>query len=181
MRRVLRNRVSLILAGVSVLSALLLMECFSGRNNPLDPLNPDYVAPQITIDTSGANVGREDTISTDSATIIVTGNREVSVFRARIDSSDWSQWQTSGIFGYGSLTSGKHIVTIESKYDGWDDVVSDLVGFVVQNGTNSSKTLTAFSFCVLSPVRHPGIVSFGMTQCDKATSLEKYLPLPNDS
>jgi uncharacterized protein (TIGR02145 family)/uncharacterized repeat protein (TIGR02543 family) len=120
------------MAGLSALWVMLFMVCTSERNNPLDAYNPNFVPPSIYIDTTGTNIGKGDTISIDSATITVTGNRTESRFRARIDSGVWSQWQVSGVFGYDSLTSGRHSVTIGSKYGDFDVVVTDTITFFVR-------------------------------------------------
>ena len=112
--------------------------------------NPAVVKPSITIDTNGTNVGKGDTVSTDSATITVIGNRAESRFRARIDTSVWSQWQLSGMFTYDSLTVGYHAVTIESKYEGGDSVVTESIAFFVRSPKSTAKTFASFDFTSLN-------------------------------
>ena len=112
--------------------------------------NPAVVQPSISIDTTGTNVGKGDTVSTNSATITVIGNRTESRFRARIDSSVWSQWQLSGTFTFDSLTSGSHAVMIESKYEGVDDVVTEAIAFFVRSPKSTAKALASFDFASLN-------------------------------
>jgi uncharacterized protein (TIGR02145 family)/uncharacterized repeat protein (TIGR02543 family) len=112
--------------------------------------NPASVQPSISIDTTGAHVGKGDTVSTGSATINVAGNSEESKFRARIDTGAWSQWQLSGMFTYDSLTVGSHTVTIESKYEGGDTVVAEAIAFFVRSPKSTAKALSSFDFTSLN-------------------------------
>jgi hypothetical protein len=64
---------------------MVVTSCLNEYGNPMDPRNPDYVPPQITIDTSASTIDKGDTIPGTSVIIAVTGNRERSIFRAKID------------------------------------------------------------------------------------------------
>ncbi len=58
-------------------------------DNPIDPGNPAYVAPQTTI-TGGPAQG--STISQNSATFTWSGNATGMLFQYRLNASQWSPW-----------------------------------------------------------------------------------------
>ena len=70
-------------------------------DNPLDPNNPDYNEPTISI----SGVDNNQTIITNNIDITLKGNENVSEYRYQILSSDpfidmgsnWSEWTASNI------------------------------------------------------------------------------------
>jgi len=150
MVHVFNSRILLSLIGLTILTTTMFLFCTGELNNPLDSRNPNYVPPSITIDTTGNNIGNGDSISTNSVTIMVKGNRTESTFRACIDSSTCTEWKSSGTFQFDSLLSGSHTVIIESKYEGWDFVTTEtIVFFIVDKIPDTAKTLTSFEFANL--------------------------------
>ncbi len=148
MKHAFKAWILLSLTTLSVLSLMLFSVCTGERDNPLDIHNPNHKRPAINVDTTGDYLKDRDTIYTDTATIKVTGNDALSRFKAIIDNKDSTEWQDSStfIFRYSSLASGKHSVVIRSKYEGWENVESKTITFLVRSKTYTAKALTSFGF-----------------------------------
>ena len=71
------------------LLALLFFSCAEDfvPVNPVDPDNPDYVPPIVSI-VSGPTEGQ--TLLTETAVFTFSGNQESMLFRTRLDSGYWS-------------------------------------------------------------------------------------------
>lgn len=97
-------------------------------DNPLDPDNPDYEPPLVTI-ISGPSEG--EVIGEPQATFEWEGNELVTFYRVRFDSNDWSDWsvETSKTFDY--LDEGDHSVSIQSSYSSGDTSSVSSLSFVV--------------------------------------------------
>ena len=96
--------------------------------NALDPDNPDYVPPIISI-VSGPTEGQ--TLLTSSVVVEFSGNEESMLFRTRLDSSYWSGWISSQSVTLDYLDEGDHIFSLQGRYTTGDtsDVIS--IGFAV--------------------------------------------------
>lgn len=97
-------------------------------SNPLDPDNPEYIPPQITI-ISGPSEG--EVLTTSSVKFIWEGNSNESIlFRHRFN-GQWSDWNEleSVLFDY--LDEGEHIFSAQSKYTNEDTSEIATVNFGV--------------------------------------------------
>jgi len=89
-------------------------------DNPLDPSNPDYVKPTISI----LSPSDQQTINTDKVEIILQGNELVTEYRYRIVTSDtyfnmgdlWSDWSTSNTISIELLNEYTYTVNAQSRY-----------------------------------------------------------------
>jgi hypothetical protein len=86
-------------------------------DNPLDPSNPDYELPMVSI----TNLHY---ISLDKIDITLQGNENVSEYRYKIKSSDsfidmnnaWSVWSSSNIVSLEYLNEYSYELTAQSRY-----------------------------------------------------------------
>ena len=80
-------------------------------DNPLDPGNPNYLSPTVTI--IGGPISGE-TLSDATSTFIWEGNESATHFRFSLDSPMWSEWitETSRTF---YLDEGSHHFEIQAK------------------------------------------------------------------
>ena len=87
-------------------------------DNPLDPSNPDYVKPTISI----LSPSNQQTISTDKVDVALQGNELVSDYRYKIitsdvyKSSDWSSWSSSNKVSLEFLNEYTYTVIAQSRY-----------------------------------------------------------------
>mgnify|MGYP003987645185 FL=1 len=89
-------------------------------DNPLDPLNPEYQEPTITI----LSPSDQQTINTDKVEIILQGNELVTEYRYRIVTSDtyfnmgdlWSDWSTSNTISIELLNEYTYTIDAQSRY-----------------------------------------------------------------
>jgi hypothetical protein len=82
-------------------------------SNPLDPNNPDYEPPQVTI-TGGPQEG--DTLLFDGATFRWKGNRPGMVFLYRLDDRDWSEPTTDTLAPLDLIDEGPHTFQVKGRY-----------------------------------------------------------------
>ena len=124
---------------ICVLSLYLLIVVFLScdevaviQNNPYDPSNPNYTAPQVNL-IAGPTEG--SLINTHVVTFQWEGNELVSEYRYNIDhrhdSLSWSDWseQTSVSINY--LDEGDHTFSVQSRYDSGDTSEAATVNYLV--------------------------------------------------
>lgn len=97
-------------------------------DNPLDPDNPDYEAPLVTI-ISGPTEG--EIINSSEAAFGWEGNAEGMQFRFRRDGQSWSDWgnATAAVLYY--LDEGAHTFALQGKYISEDTSAIARVTFIV--------------------------------------------------
>ena len=87
-------------------------------DNPLDPSNPDYVKPTISI----LSPSNQQTINTDKVDVALQGNELVSDYRYKIvtsdvyKSADWSSWSSSNKVSLEFLNEYTYTVNAQSRY-----------------------------------------------------------------
>jgi len=98
-----------------ILIVLFILSCAEEfvPDNPVDPDNPDYVPPIISI-VSGPTEGQ--TLLTESAVFTFSGNQESMLFRTRLDSNYWSGWISSLSYTLDYLDEGDHTFYLQGKY-----------------------------------------------------------------
>ena len=121
-----------------VLIGILFLSCEEIDYNPLDSVNPDYIAPETTI-TSDIN---GSTLDISTVTITFAGNDEVTEYSYSADSSSWSSWisTTSVLIDY--LDEGQHTFSVKGRYaSGDEDESPATASFTVDAVQNSSLRL----------------------------------------
>ena len=87
-------------------------------DNPLDPNNPDYVKPTISI----LSPSDQQTFDTDKVDVTLQGNELVSEYRYKIVTSDvykaadWSSWSSSNEVSLEFLNEYTYTVNAQSRY-----------------------------------------------------------------
>ena len=87
-------------------------------DNPLDPLNPEYQEPTVTI----LSPSDQQTINTDKVDVVLQGNELVSDYRYEIvtsdvyKSADWSSWSSSNKVSLEFLNEYTYTVNVQSRY-----------------------------------------------------------------
>ena len=87
-------------------------------DNPLDPSNPEYEKPTISI----LSPSDQQTINTDKVDVALQGNELVSDYRYKIvtsdvyKSSDWSSWSSSNKVSLEFLNEYTYTVNAQSRY-----------------------------------------------------------------
>ena len=91
--------------------------------NPIDPGNPDYIPPIVSI-TGGLESGQ--TITQENLTVNFSGNETSMLFRTRLDSMNWSGWANALNATLEYLDEGDHQFSLQGKYTTGDtsDIVS---------------------------------------------------------
>jgi hypothetical protein len=94
--------------------------------NPLDPNNPDYTAPQISILSPSDN----EIINTSSIIFNWEGNRDGMLFRYEVDSK-WSDWNENKSVQIDHYDEGSHSFSAQSKYATGDTSAVATINFEV--------------------------------------------------
>ncbi|MBC8346642.1 MAG: hypothetical protein ISR89_10175 [Candidatus Marinimicrobia bacterium] len=87
-------------------------------DNPLDPNNPEYVQPTISI----LSPSDQETITTDKVDITFQGNELVNEYRYEIittdiyKATDWSDWSASNTLSLEFLNEHTYTVNAQSRY-----------------------------------------------------------------
>jgi len=95
--------------------------------NPYDPLNDDYVKPEVNF-TSVPNEGA--TISTSNITFGWEGNEEGMFYRYAFDEV-WTIWEENKAATISHIDEGSHSIAIQSKYPTGDTSQVKTVAFIV--------------------------------------------------
>jgi len=116
---------------VGTLSIIVIWSCDGLdpiADNPLDPNNPNYNQPAVTI-TMGPLEG--EIIDTHSVTLMWKGNELVNHYRFNFDHQDWSDWIESTSITFDYLNEGNHNFSIQSRYESGDTSQIAEVRFIV--------------------------------------------------
>jgi len=89
-------------------------------DNPLDPSNPEYELPIVSI----TNLNEGEVVTSDKIDVTLQGNENVSEYRYKIKSSDsfidmnnaWSVWSSSNIVSLEYLNEYSYELTVQSRY-----------------------------------------------------------------
>jgi hypothetical protein len=139
--------------------SLLVLFCTIQHDNPLDPQNPEYVAPRVFVDSAASNVNVGDTIHVDSISIVYSGNDTVNEYRAWLDNDTTQGWTSATRFTAIDLSDGKHVFHLKTRYEGGEQTTEDSVVFFVllagytpkfSQSTDTSITVTLNTACTLS-------------------------------
>ena len=107
------------------LPAIFLLSCAEdfAPDNPLDPENPEYIPPFVTI-TDGPQDG--STVSSSSVDFEWDGNEPAMIFRYRKNDESWSDWVSSKSKTFNYLDEGGYTVSVQGQYTTGDtsEVVS---------------------------------------------------------
>ena len=112
------------------LGLLFYLSCDSKEfvlNNPLDPENPGYIPPTVTI-LSGPSEG--ETIHVPLVTFSWEGSENAILFRYKLDSL-WGDWSNDKTVNFDYLDEGQHFFSVQSQYASGDTSAVQLVSFVV--------------------------------------------------
>lgn len=96
--------------------------------NPLDPDNPEYISPIVTI-ISGPEEG--DVIQLQTVSFGFEGNQSAMLYRTKIDDSNWSGWVSSNSITYDYLDEGYHLFSLQAKYTTGDTTNVSEIGFEI--------------------------------------------------
>jgi uncharacterized protein (TIGR02145 family)/uncharacterized repeat protein (TIGR02543 family) len=107
------------------------ISCSLERDNIYDELGPGYIYPEISFNETLTSIKDQDTIYSDTITIVLKGNNNRSLFQIKFDDELISVWQSEGYYGAGNLLEGNHVLYIDSKYEGGQIIVSDTLHFYV--------------------------------------------------
>ncbi len=97
-------------------------------DNPLDPDNPNYVPPAVTI-TSGPSDG--EIVDTSSVTFKWIGNEYVTSYRYKFINQNWSHWSTNRFATFNYLNEGGHRLSVQSRYITGDTSLVVTVNFTI--------------------------------------------------
>jgi len=101
---------------IYLLGIVLLFSCGAEEfepDNPIDPDNPDYIPPIVSI-LSGFPDGQ--VITNSSITVSYSGNEPSMLFRTKLDTNDWSGWVSSTTETIDHLDEGDHEFFLQGKY-----------------------------------------------------------------
>ena len=113
-----------------VVPALCAVICTNETTGPVDLDQED--PPTVSLDTSASGILAGDTIHFDSGTVSLVGNSEKSEFRMKIDTGSWSEWDSTKSRRITELDDGRHVIHLNTRYSGEDEVVEDSVVFYVK-------------------------------------------------
>ena len=83
------------------------------QDNPLDPDNPDYDPPSVTL-ISAPTEG--ETINVYDLSLSWTGNDNVTDFRWKFEGGAWVDWQNITSVDWNYLDEGNHSFSLQSRY-----------------------------------------------------------------
>jgi len=111
-------------------TVLLLFACESGEEftpeNPLDPDNPDYIPPEVTI----LSPTEGDFIEESSITFSWVGNDTDMLYRYKMDSV-WSDWGLPETITIDYIDEGVHGFAVQSSYITGDTSTIESISFTV--------------------------------------------------
>jgi hypothetical protein len=82
-------------------------------DNPVDPENPDYIPPIVSI-VSGLT--ENEVLTVERFTINFSGNELSMLFRTKIDSSNWTGWFSSTSQTVDFIDEGSHNFYVQGRY-----------------------------------------------------------------
>jgi len=111
-------------------TVLLLFACEPGQEfiaeNPLDPDNPDYIPPEVTI----LSPTEGDVIEESSITFSWVGNDVDMLYRYKMDSV-WSDWGLPETITIDYIDEGVHGFAVQSSYITGDTSAVESISFTV--------------------------------------------------
>jgi len=106
-------------------------------DNPIDPSNPDYFPPNLTI-ISGPSEG--EILALGFTTFVWDGNEDAMLFQYKIDDGLLSGWKNSKAVTMDYLDEGDHSFSLQAKYTTGDTTDLQIVNFSVNAfGTNTLR------------------------------------------
>jgi hypothetical protein len=87
------------------------------QDNPLDPDNPDYVPPSVTL-ISAPTEG--ETINVYDISFSWTGNENVTDYRWKFEDGEWVDWSNITSVDWYYLDEGQHSFSLQSRYSTGD-------------------------------------------------------------
>ena len=138
----------------ATLLALLFFSCAEEfvPDNPVDPDNPDYVPPIVSI-VSGPTEGQ--TLLTETAVFTFSGNQESMLFRTRLDSGYWSGWISGLSYTLEYMDEGDHTFYLQGQYTTGDTSEIVDVSFTVDAGSGPAL--------LFLPRRHTAVTGQSVT------------------
>tara|TARA_B100000579_G_scaffold83828_1_gene65418 strand:+ start:753 stop:1544 length:792 start_codon:yes stop_codon:yes gene_type:complete len=98
------------------------------QDNPLDPNNPIYNAPNVDF-TSGTLEG--DTVYVSDITFTWEGNELIAEYRTKLDDNDWLEWNNGSSIELEHLDEGDHRISLQGRYSTGDTSSIITTNFVV--------------------------------------------------
>ena len=99
-------------------------------DNPIDPQNPDYSPPVVTIISGPIE---NEVVDSMDVTFAYSGNQELEsmLFRTQMDQEEWSEWGNELSITYTHLNEGGHRFKLQSMYTTGDESPIVEVYFIV--------------------------------------------------
>jgi len=100
---------------ILVLGLLIIIGCEAddfNLDNPLDPKNPEFIPPEVSITSGPSN---DDVISTSYTKFNWEGNRPFMLFKYAFD-GEWTEWTDQKSVEFSFLDEGDHSFLIKSTY-----------------------------------------------------------------
>jgi hypothetical protein len=98
------------------------------QDNPLDPDNPDYVPPSVTL-ISAPTEG--ETINVYDISFSWTGNENVTDYRWKFEDGEWVDWTNITYVDWNYLDEGNHSFSLQSRYITGDTSTVLIRNFIV--------------------------------------------------
>jgi len=83
-----------------------------GADNPLDPDNPGYIEPEVSI---VFGPGYDETVNTTTVTFGLHYNETASELKYMLDQGEWSAWQTDTTVTLTYLDEGAHEIVFKAR------------------------------------------------------------------
>ncbi len=98
-----------------ILLTVFLLSCADEfvPDNPVDPENPDYIPPIVSI-VSG--LSENEILDVERFTITFSGNELSMLFRTKLDTNDWTGWFSSTSQTVDFLDEGNHDFYVQGRY-----------------------------------------------------------------
>ena len=97
-------------------------------DNPIDPDNPSYIPPIVSI-VNGITIG--ETVTSENLSIEYSGNESSMLFRTRLDTSNWTGWSNNLFVTLDYMDEGDHEFWLQGKYTTGDTSETISVPFTV--------------------------------------------------
>jgi len=97
-------------------------------DNPIDPDNPSYIPPIVSI-VNGITIG--ETVTSENLSIEYSGNESSMLFRTRLDTSNWTGWSNNLFVTLDYMDEGEHEFWLQGKYTTGDTSETISVPFTV--------------------------------------------------
>jgi|GEM_PF-3074743 len=91
-------------------------------DNPLDPENPEYAAPTVTV----TNLELDQILAMDSLDVLLEGNAEGMTFSYSLDGGEWTAYSPEALIALRYLNEGPHSLDILARYSTGDEMDAPL-------------------------------------------------------